>query len=74
LGLCLVVNAPWVFWACWNVIQYWIDPNSRHKIKFISTTELPEYIHIDDIPVGMRTDPTNWPNSIEFGHDDVIKS
>ena len=44
LGQLLVVNAPFVFWACWAVIRPLIDPNTAEKIKFVSIDEVENYI------------------------------
>jgi hypothetical protein len=62
LGLGLVVNAPWIFWACWAIIKIWIDPVTVEKIRFISLAELPQYIEEDKISpdVGVRSFTLNY--------------
>lgn len=27
-----IVNAPVIFWACWKLIKFWVDKNTRKKI------------------------------------------
>ena len=44
LGQCFIVDAPFVFWACWYVIKPWIDPVTALKIIFVNSSQLSEYI------------------------------
>eukprot|EP01126_Amoeba_proteus_P043803 TRINITY_DN482_c0_g1_i4.p2 TRINITY_DN482_c0_g1~~TRINITY_DN482_c0_g1_i4.p2 ORF type:complete len:104 (-),score=21.08 TRINITY_DN482_c0_g1_i4:194-505(-) len=46
----LVVEAPWVFSLCWNLIKGWLDPKTSQKIVFLSMPELKKYIHEDNLP------------------------
>ncbi|KAJ3091263.1 hypothetical protein HK102_001165 [Quaeritorhiza haematococci] len=50
LGGLYIVNAPFVFNGCWQVIRPWIDPVVASKIKFIKTAELKQYIPLQYIP------------------------
>lgn len=50
LGALLVVNAPFIFWACWRIIRPWLDPKVREKIHFIDADRLAEHIDPADIP------------------------
>ncbi|CAK4084431.1 unnamed protein product [Aphanomyces euteiches] len=34
-----LINAPFVFWGAWKVIQTFIDPETRDKIQIFKTTE-----------------------------------
>lgn len=44
LGLCLIVNAPWVFNAFWTLIKPCLDPVVAAKIQFIQHTDLSRFI------------------------------
>ncbi|XP_068245914.1 uncharacterized protein [Palaemon carinicauda] len=35
LGVGLILNAPYIFSACWAIIRSWMDENTSSKIKFI---------------------------------------
>ncbi|KAJ3091255.1 hypothetical protein HK102_001157 [Quaeritorhiza haematococci] len=50
LGALYIVNAPFIFNGCWQVIRPWIDPVVAAKIKFIKTAELQQYIPTKYIP------------------------
>ena len=32
LNLCLIVNAPFIFWAIWNIIKAFIDEKTAGKV------------------------------------------
>ena len=49
LGQLLVVNAPFIFWACWSVIKPLIDPATASKIMFVGIHELEDFIPRDQI-------------------------
>ncbi|KAK7067350.1 hypothetical protein SK128_010314, partial [Halocaridina rubra] len=54
LGVCLVLNAPLIFAACWAIIKGWLDENTASKIKFIKEDEeLAKYIDLSIIPKDM---------------------
>jgi hypothetical protein len=42
----LIVDAPWVFNACWVIIKPWLDPITASKVKFITMDELNDLIHL----------------------------
>jgi hypothetical protein len=44
LGKALVVNAPFIFSACWAIIKMWLDPVTAAKVEFIKAAQLPEYV------------------------------
>ncbi|XP_071513411.1 uncharacterized protein [Panulirus ornatus] len=45
LGVCLILNAPFFFTACWIIIRSWMDENTNGKIKFLkSYDELSHYV------------------------------
>jgi hypothetical protein len=41
-----VVDAPFLFWACWAIIKPWLDPVTAEKVTFVKRAELKE--HLDD--------------------------
>eukprot|EP01117_Protostelium_nocturnum_P000108 TRINITY_DN10190_c0_g1_i1.p1 TRINITY_DN10190_c0_g1~~TRINITY_DN10190_c0_g1_i1.p1 ORF type:complete len:270 (-),score=94.18 TRINITY_DN10190_c0_g1_i1:26-835(-) len=44
LGLCLLVDAPWLFNASWKVISPWLDAKTKEKIHFIKKEEVEKWI------------------------------
>jgi len=51
LGLALIVNSPWLFNSCWNIIKSWLDPIVQQKIRFIrNVDELKEFIPSNLLP------------------------
>lgn len=46
----LVVDAPYIFSACWAVIRPWIDPVTAAKIEFIKRDLLLEYFTEEELP------------------------
>jgi hypothetical protein len=44
LGLAILVNAPFIFTACWAIIKPWLDPVTAAKVTFIKRAQLPDYI------------------------------
>lgn len=51
LHLALVINAPFLFSACWAVIRPWLDPVTAAKALFIGKPQLAEYFPEDAIPI-----------------------
>jgi len=49
LGVCLIVNAPWIFNGCWKVIKPLLDPVVSSKVHFIKTEELKDFINDDQL-------------------------
>jgi len=50
LSVALIVNAPFIFSACWLVIKPWLDPITAAKCTFIKREELTKYIQEHFIP------------------------
>ncbi|XP_066980427.1 uncharacterized protein [Macrobrachium rosenbergii] len=51
LGVALILNAPYIFSACWAIIRGWMDENTASKIKFIKGDEqLSSYVDPCVIP------------------------
>ncbi|ORX60204.1 hypothetical protein BCR36DRAFT_579647 [Piromyces finnis] len=49
LGVCLIVNAPWIFMGCWKIIKPLLDPVVSAKVRFIKSEEMKEYINEDQL-------------------------
>jgi len=49
LGVCLIVNAPWIFNGCWKIIKPLLDPVVSAKVHFIKFEELKDYIDEDQM-------------------------
>jgi len=51
LGVCLIINAPMIFYGCWAVIRVWMNDVTASKVTFISNDkQLAEYLNPEDIP------------------------
>jgi len=50
LSVALVVNAPFIFSACWYIIKGWLDPVTAAKALFIKKPELLEHFNSDALP------------------------
>jgi len=62
LGMCLVVNSPWLFKGCWAIVKPWMDPVTSSKILFVNSNKLLEYIDESVLPEdlgGSNTDLVN---------------
>jgi hypothetical protein len=46
----LIVDAPYIFSACWTVIRPWIDPVTAAKIEFIKRDQLTNFFNSEDLP------------------------
>jgi hypothetical protein len=44
LSSALIINAPFIFYACWAVIRPWLDPVTAAKVAFVSGDKLFEHI------------------------------
>ncbi|KAJ3216595.1 hypothetical protein HK099_005815 [Clydaea vesicula] len=72
LGQILVIDSPWIFNGCWTIIKGWIDPVVASKIKFISSSELKDYVDVQFIPkLILESANINYPNS--FTEEEVKK-
>jgi len=43
LHVALVINAPYLFSACWAIIRPWLDPVTAAKALFVKKDQLVEY-------------------------------
>lgn len=51
LGVCLIINSPWVFYGCWSIIKLWINEVTASKIIFIRNEEdISDFIDINKLP------------------------
>jgi hypothetical protein len=44
LASSLIINSPFMFYACWAVIRPWLDPVTAAKVNFVSTQQVSELI------------------------------
>lgn len=44
LSSALIINAPFIFYACWAVIRPWLDPITASKVAFIKQKDLINYL------------------------------
>jgi hypothetical protein len=44
LSSALIINAPFMFYACWAVIRPWLDPVTAAKVAFVNGDKLAEHI------------------------------
>lgn len=49
LQVAYVVNAPFIFWACWVIIKPWLDPITAAKVKIVKKEELLNIISHDQL-------------------------
>ena len=49
LGTTLIVNAPWVFYGCWQIIKPWIDPVARAKILFVDVADIKKWVEPENL-------------------------
>ncbi|XP_065058869.1 uncharacterized protein LOC135686544 [Rhopilema esculentum] len=51
LGVCLIINSPWIFYGCWSVIKLWINEVTASKIIFVQNEDdLEDFVPLDSIP------------------------
>jgi hypothetical protein len=48
MGITLVINAPFVFWGCWQIIKPWIDPVAREKVRILFCVLIKKFFLFDD--------------------------
>lgn len=53
LGIAAILNAPWIFSACWTIIKVMLDPVTASKIAFLKPAQLKEFMNDEDIPVDL---------------------
>jgi hypothetical protein len=49
----VIVNAPFLFSACWVIIKPWLDPVTASKVSFIRIDQLKEHFSEDNIPADL---------------------
>jgi len=50
MGVCLLLNAPFIFNGIWAIIKPLLDSVVASKIKFINQPQLLDYINADSLP------------------------
>merc|ERR1711965_710307 len=68
LDKCLIVDAPWVFRACWVIIKPWLDPVTASKVVFVKTNELSSHVDVDLYTKG--TDNVTYKDKEDDKNDD----
>jgi len=46
-----IVESPWIFQTCWNVIKGWLDPVTASKIEFVPRDKLLNVLDAEKIPI-----------------------
>lgn len=54
LGQAYIVNAPFIFRACWRIIRPWLDPVTAAKIQFVQADQLLNFYEFDQISEEVR--------------------
>jgi len=52
LGVCFIINAPWLFTGVWAMVRHFLDPKTQRKFRIIGTSyqdELKKVIDADNI-------------------------
>ncbi|KAK0064679.1 motile sperm domain-containing protein 2 [Biomphalaria pfeifferi] len=50
LAYILIYDMPWIFNAAWRVIKSWLSAEAVAKIKFVTKTDIQNYISPEDLP------------------------
>jgi len=69
----IVVNAPFLFSACWVVIRPWLDPVTAAKVIFASFDQLPEHIPTEYIPINQEGTPPSSQKTVTSSVGDSNK-
>ncbi|CAF3570399.1 unnamed protein product [Rotaria sp. Silwood1] len=60
LGQAIILNAPWIFYGCWTIINKWLDPTIRNEIQFVRT----------EVELTQRIDPSVLPKRLNGAQSD----
>ena len=67
LSTSFIINAPFMFYACWAVIRPWLDPVTAAKVSFINADKLPQYISFETPKrlqkAHLQSDSTAYPDN-----------
>ena len=55
LGVGVLTNSPFIFWACWKIIHPWLDPKTAAKISFLSPQDISSIIDLESQPEFLKT-------------------
>eukprot|EP01134_Creolimax_fragrantissima_P007549 CFRG7549T1 len=50
LGVCLLVDTPWMFNAVWYAIKAFLSPRTAAKIKFVGRKDLSKFVQTSNLP------------------------
>lgn len=48
---CFIVNHPWIFLGCWNIVKMWMNDVTQSKFIFPGQEELNDFMELDKLPV-----------------------
>lgn len=63
LGQAFIVNAPFIFWACWHAIKVWVDPVTVSKVIFCDQNQLREHVDEESVLPSIGSDEGKEPES-----------
>eukprot|EP00601_Ochromonadales_sp_CCMP2298_P026825 CAMPEP_0173273186 /NCGR_PEP_ID=MMETSP1143-20121109/1768_1 /TAXON_ID=483371 /ORGANISM="non described non described, Strain CCMP2298" /LENGTH=216 /DNA_ID=CAMNT_0014209905 /DNA_START=525 /DNA_END=1176 /DNA_ORIENTATION=+ len=50
LAKLLLIDAPFLFSACWAIIRGWLDPVTANKVQFIKKSDLSKFFDVETLP------------------------
>lgn len=67
-----VINAPFIFWACWAVMKPWLDPVTASKVEFVNKDKLSNHFSSDVLAV-MNADPKTAAASMNIASSSFVE-
>ncbi|CAF1468066.1 unnamed protein product [Rotaria sordida] len=75
LGLALIVNAPWLFNSCWQIIKRWLDPVVESKVQFIKKlNDLTKFIDLSNTPKRLNGNNPDFKYIPPAEQDNIMSS
>lgn len=50
---CFIINYPWIFLGCWNIVKVWMNDVTRSKFLFPGPNELNDFIDLEKLPMNI---------------------
>ena len=50
IGMCFIINYPWVFFGCWKLIRLWMNDVTRSKFIFAGKEQVEDFIDLESLP------------------------
>jgi hypothetical protein len=66
LGVAIILNAPFVFTACWAVIKPWLDPVTAAKCEFSKIKDINRFISAENVPADVHPGASKRESSGSF--------